>query len=243
MSERGRVLVAAHERRESDAVLAALRRVGFDEERLLPLHSEDGQPDLPAALDAACGLVLCGGADLHPRYYGEEPIAEARVSLQEGRDEMEWALLAAARQRRLPVWGICRGMQVVNVFLGGSLWQDLALQRSGSLAHHVGHPADALLHRVAVTAAGRGSGMGEVLGREPAWVNSRHHQAVRRPGEGLLAVATSADGLVEAQVLAGGDWWVESVEWHPENLMAMAQQRALAARFLAAVGAVAEVAR
>ncbi|HMB55363.1 MAG TPA: gamma-glutamyl-gamma-aminobutyrate hydrolase family protein [Thermoanaerobaculia bacterium] len=232
-----KILVAAHESRESEAVLDALSRVGVADDDLLPVHSGDGPVDVPAALDAAAGLVLCGGADLHPRYYGEEPIPQARVSLQEGRDEMEWELVAAARERRLPVWAICRGMQVMNVFLGGDLWQDMTLQRPGIVAHHVSWPRDALLHRALVTAAGRGTAMGEVLGRETAWVNSRHHQAVRREAADLVTVAVSPDGVVEAQVLDGGDWWVEAVEWHPENLMAMAQQRALAERFTAAVAA------
>jgi len=232
-----KILVAAHESRESEAVLDALSRVGVADDDLLPVHSGDGPVDVPAALDAAAGLVLCGGADLHPRYYGEEPIPQARVSLQEGRDEMEWELVAAARERRLPVWAICRGMQVMNVFLGGDLWQDMTLQRPGIVAHHVSWPRDALLHRALVTAAGRGTAMGEVLGRETAWVNSRHHQAVRREAADLVTVAVSPDGIVEAQVLDGGDWWVEAVEWHPENLMAMAQQRALAERFTAAVAA------
>lgn len=231
------ILVAAHETRESEAVLDALRRLGVADDRLLPLHSGDGAVDVAAALAGAAGVVLCGGADLHPRYYGEEPIREAHVSLQQGRDEMEWQLVAAARERRLPVWAICRGMQVVNVFLGGDLWQDMTLQRPGVVAHHVSWPRDALLHRALVTAAGRGTAMGEILGREPAWVNSRHHQAVRREAAGLVTVAVSPDGIVEAQVLAGGDWWVEGVEWHPENLMPLAQQRALAERFLAAVDA------
>lgn len=231
------ILVAAHEPRESGAVLDALRRLGVADDRLLPLHSGDGPVDVAAALAGAAGVVLCGGADLHPRYYGEEPIPQAHVSLQQGRDEMEWELVAAARERRLPVWAICRGMQVVNVFLGGDLWQDMTLQRPGVVAHHVSWPRDALLHRALVTAAGRGTAMGEILGREPAWVNSRHHQAVRREAAGLVTVARSPDGIAEAQVLAGGDWWLEGVEWHPENLMPMAQQRALAERFLAAVDA------
>jgi putative glutamine amidotransferase len=232
-----KILVAAHEPRESAAVLDALRHVGSPDDDLLPLHSGDGPVDVPAALDAAAGLVLCGGADLHPRYYGEEPIPQARVSLQEGRDEMEWELIGAARERRLPVWAICRGMQVMNVFLGGDLWQDMTLQRPGIVSHHVSWPRDALLHRALVTAAGRGTAMGEVLGRETAWVNSRHHQAVRRGAADLVTVAVSPDGIVEAQLLDDGDWWVEGVEWHPENLMAMAQQRALAGRFTAAVAA------
>ena len=79
--------------------------------------------------DVAAGLVLCGGEDVDPRRYGEEPLPAANVEVSPRRDALEWALLTAARARRVPVWGICRGFQVLNVFFGGSLWQDLPLQR------------------------------------------------------------------------------------------------------------------
>jgi len=232
-----KVVVAAHERREAAAVLEALRLVGVAGERLLPLYSEDGPVDAAAAVAQAAGLVLAGGGDLNPAYYGEKPLPGVQISLQPGRDEMEWALLAGARDAHLPVWGICRGMQVLNVFLGGNLWQDLPIQVAGSVMHQMAHPRDALVHRVEVVPAGRGTGLGQLLGRETALVNSRHHQGVRRLAEDLIPVATAPDGLLEAAVLRSDEWWVEAVEWHPENLMPMPQQRALAHRFVDAVEA------
>lgn len=228
-------MVAAGVSRESEAVLGALAGLGVAEERLLPLHSSRGVTGAGAAVAGAAGLVLCGGGDLDPSYFGEETLPQAHVSVEPERDEMEWEMLQAARRQRVPVWGICRGLQVVNAFLGGTLWQDLPVQVPAALPHHLGHPRDALIHTVEVTAAGRSTALGGILGREAALVNSRHHQAVKALAPGLVPVARSPDGVLEAAVLADGEWWVEGVEWHPENLMALEQQRAVARRFVDAV--------
>jgi putative glutamine amidotransferase len=231
-----KVVVIAHERRESEAVLDALKLVGVPGDRLLPLYTEDGPVDAAAAVAQATGLVLAGGGDLDPAYYQETPLPGVQISVQPGRDEAEWALLAGARDAHLPVWAICRGMQMLNVFLGGDLWQDLPTQVAGSVMHQLAHPRDALVHRVEVLPAGRETGLGELLARETALVNSRH-QGVRRLGAELVPVAAAPDGLLEAVVLDSDAWWVEAVEWHPENLMPMPQQRALAHRFLDAMTA------
>jgi putative glutamine amidotransferase len=189
----------------------------------------------------ASGLVLCGGDDVDPRRYGEEPLPGAGVEPVPERDALEWELLAAARARRLPVWAICRGFQVINVFFGGSLWQDLPLQRGreSEVAHDPGPPNDRLAHAVRVLAPAAPIGERLAAAGTAPRVNSRHHQGVKRLGDGLLAVATAEDGLVEAAVLAGGSganfaaggagdgWWVRGVEWHPENLLALSEQLAL----------------
>jgi gamma-glutamyl-gamma-aminobutyrate hydrolase PuuD len=94
----------------------------------------------------AAAVMLCGGVDVDPRRYGEEPLAGAGLEMQPGLDALEWELLAVARDRRLPVWGVCRGFQVINVFLGGSLWQDLPLQRPSPVAHDRWQPPDLLAH-------------------------------------------------------------------------------------------------
>lgn len=240
---RGRIVVVANVHRELEEVLHTLRAVGVAEERIVPLYSsetpsEDEAAAVGAAAAGAAGLVLAGGADIDPRYFGEATLPWGRVYVEPHRDALEWAALEGARQARTPIWGICRGLQVLNVFLGGTLWQDLPTQVPDSRMHHVAAPRDALVHTVGVVAEGRGTALGEVLGRETAWVNSRHHQAVKDLAADLVPVAVSADGLVEAAVLdGGGDWWVEAVEWHPENLVALAQQRALAQRFVDAVEA------
>jgi putative glutamine amidotransferase len=231
----GAVVLGAGVPRESQVVVEALESLGVGRERQRVFHSADGIGGAAEAVAGAAGLVLCGGADVHPSYYGEEVLPWARVAIEPRRDEMEWAMLEAAREARVPVWGICRGIQVLNVFLGGSLWQDLPTQVSNSMFHHLSAPTDALIHTVEVTPEGRGTALGEVLAREPALVNSRHHQAVKGLAPGLVPVAVTADGLVEAVVLADGGWWVEALEWHPENLMPMPQQRAVAQRFVDAV--------
>ena len=122
-------------------------------------------------------------------------------------------------------------------FLGGSLWQDLPTQIPGIGEHTVPRPVDALAHGVRVTAPE--SALGRQLAREALLVNSRHHQAARRLGAGLEVVATSPDGLIEAMELADGEeggWWVRAVQWHPENLVALARQRDLWRDFVEAAG-------
>lgn len=201
--------------------------------------------ELADLLEGAAGLVLGGGADIEPERYGEEPLAGAGLELWPRRDALEWELLAAARERRLPVWGVCRGFQVLNVFLGGTLWQDLPAQRPGQVAHDMDEAPDLLAHPLEVLAAG--SPLGERLaaaGPRP-WVNSRHHQGVKRLAPGLLPVAAAPDGLIEAAVLTGegaaatggrapDGWWVRGVAWHPENLIALPEQLAIWRDFAAA---------
>lgn len=212
-------------------------------------------------LGEAAGLLLCGGADVAPWRYGEEPLAAAGLEVLPARDELEWDLLEAARARRVPVWGVCRGFQVLNVFLGGTLWQDLPLQRPSAVPHECASPPDLLSHEVRVLAPD--APLAERLaaaGGRPL-VNSRHHQAVRRLAPGLLAVAAAPDGMVEAAVLTGGAqptavwtggaqapavpggaadpgaWWVRGVQWHPENLLELGEQLELWRDFAAAAAA------
>lgn len=225
----GRVLVTISAEERSVPYVEALRAVGVPAERIVVVTPESAAAsDLRALGAAASGLVLAGGADVDPARYGEEVLPDARVEPLPARDALEWELLAGAREARRPVWGVCRGLQVINVFLGGSLWQDIPTQLPGTGDHEVVQPLDALAHEARVTAPG--SGLGRWLGGESLLVNSRHHQAVRRLGRGLATVATSPDGLIEAVELAEGEdggWWLRAVQWHPENLVALAEHRAL----------------
>lgn len=126
-------------------------------------------------------------------------------------------------------------MQVINVQLGGTLWQDLPSQLPGTLLHDLDHPKDALVHGVEELDPATRTGL--ILGRELALVNSRHHQGVKALAPGLVVAGRSPDGLAEAVERAGGGWWLRAVQWHPENLIALDQQCELWREFLGAVGA------
>lgn len=201
----------------------ALKAVGVEDFQYVMPSSVTPEEARALAIRAS-GLVLCGGVDVAPELYGETAVNDTVEVLPE-RDAMEWALLDGAREARVPVWGVCRGLQVLNVYLGGSLWQDLPSQRPTDVPHSRDNPKDLLVHTVTVLEPERP--LGELLSRETAWVNSRHHQAVKRLADGLVSVAEAPDGLVEAFVLDRPDWWLRAVQWHPENLIAHAQHRAL----------------
>jgi putative glutamine amidotransferase len=229
----GWVLVATAAEERAASYVEALKTVGVpaEEIRMVTPASNGAARELAAQ---ARGLVLCGGADVEPGRYGEEILPFAGVEPTPERDALEWALLDGARESRIPVWGVCRGLQVLNVYLGGSLWQDLPTQRPSAVDHAVSETPDVLAHSLRVTAPE--APLGERLTRDVALVNSRHHQAVKRLADGLVPVAESPDGLVEAFILDREDWWVRAVQWHPENLIALAQQRSLWEDFVRAVG-------
>jgi putative glutamine amidotransferase len=155
------------------------------------------------------GLVLAGGQDVDPQTYGRAPAADG-AWVHRGRDQHELALLAAARSAGLPVLGVCRGLQLANVMLGGDL-----------IEHVDGHDAGARfaldLHPVRVedgTLLARATGGGELA------VNSLHHQVVGSLAAGLRASACAADGLPEAAEALEGSWFV-AVQWHPELMGAV----------------------
>lgn len=231
------ILVSAASVQRAAHYVAALQTAGVDADDVRVLTASDPPPDAVAIAHGAAGLVLTGGVDVDPRRYGEETQPQARVEVDAARDALEWALLEGARAARIPVWGVCRGAQVVNVFLGGSLWQDIPTQVPSEIDHYPQALADALSHPVRVVSPA--TALGDLLGREPVMVNSRHHQAVKELGPGLVPVAVAPDGLLEAfELPAQGaeGWWLRAVQWHPENLVARAQPRELWSAFAAAAG-------
>ncbi len=221
--------------------LEALAAVGVPESdifRATPRRT--ATVDLHALLARADGLLLTGGADLQPCLYGEARIREANLDKPvPDRDQLEWDLLSEARAHRTPVFGICRGHQMLNVFLGGSLYQDIALQ-TGRSGHDNfidrGFALDHLAHDVVATGITHPFAVWVERFGHPA-VNSRHHQAVKVPGRGLVAAAVADDGTIEATVAADPDWWLASVQWHPENLVEQPFHRGLFEDFLAAAAA------
>ncbi len=227
------IAVGSPERDHAPNYRAALELVGVPAERIRVIQPEAGRDDHALAAEAL-GLVLAGGEDVDPALFGESTIPEAGVTVFAERDAMELALLAGAREAAVPTWGICRGLQVINVFLGGTLWQDLPLQLPTAVPHDLSEPKDALVH--SVTVDDPHWTLGRLFVEEVPWVNSRHHQGARDLGRGLVATARATDGLVEAVSLDAPGWWLRAVQWHPENLTPMAQQRALWRAFAEALG-------
>ena len=166
---------------------------------------------------SVAGLLLSGGADIDPALFGEEPVAGlGRVSRQ--RDDYEIALFRAAERRRIPVLGICRGLQVINVARGGSLWQDMASQLGEQYACHDQTQATEIgTHEVLIEP---GSKVAALFESTQLNTNTHHHQAVKAVGGGLTVSATAADGTIEA--LEDSSANIVAVQFHPERLPDMA---------------------
>ena len=190
--------------------------------------------DADAMLDGMAGLILTGGEDVDPTRFGAAPHAQLGA-VHAGRDAFEIALVLAARRRRLPTLAICRGIQVANVALGGTLVQDIPSERPGGETHDGGGARDARVHQVRVTPASRLAG---ALGATELTVNSFHHQSIDQAAEGLTVTALAPDGIVEGAEWTRDDWWMVGVQWHPEELTTGVEpwDRSLFAAFAAKVG-------
>jgi len=180
------------------------------------------------------GLLLTGGGDVDPVFYGEDrhPTLD---DAEPGRDEFEIDLARRAVSADLPLLAICRGAQVLNVAGGGSLVQDIPSFHSAALAHSVAEPRDGRAHEVRIDP---GSRLARALGSEvdaagTCRVNTRHHQSIARPGRGFVATARAPDGIVEAIEKPGAAWCV-GVQWHPENFCATGGFRELFESFVSA---------
>jgi putative glutamine amidotransferase len=190
----------------------ALRAVGIEPVLITPSTS----PIEP--LDA---LVVSGGTDIDPSWYGQEPHSQCEPPDIE-RDRLECSLVEDALARDIPLLCICRGMQVLNVALGGTLVQhmDGHVQRGVADAHEI----DVI----------EGTKLASILGAGRHPVNSRHHQAIGAPGKGLIVSARSTDGWIEGLELPGKPFAI-AVQWHPEDLIAThAESKALFHAFAAA---------
>jgi len=194
---------------ESNDYLRSLLEAGVPRESIEIVTPLSAAP--PATFD---GLVLGGGGDVDPARYGRSTLENGTVEVDAERDRIDFELFDLARRRGAPVLGICRGLQVVNVALGGTLVQDIPTERPSEVVHARERDKLRRDHAVAVepgTRLAELSGGGEVL------VNSRHHQAIEAVAPGLAVSGTSPDGLAEAVEGEAGPWLV-AVQWHPENL-------------------------
>lgn len=176
---------------------------------MLPLT--DNSSELEVLLEKCDGFLLTGGNDLDPKNYGEENSGKCGYICSE-RDSMEFKLMKRAVQQDKAILGICRGHQLINVFFGGSLYQDIPIEHPSDIVHHMDAPYDRAQHTVNIS---RDSILFDVLGVEHYAVNSCHHQGIKALAPGLQAIATADDGMIEA-VCMPDKKFIVGVQWHPE---------------------------
>jgi putative glutamine amidotransferase len=177
---------------------------------LTPPIGPDGAESAMEPLD---GLVLTGGHDVDPQWYDAHP-SPALGPVDPHRDEFELALFHAARRRGTPVLGICRGLQLVNVAMGGSLYQDLPSEQPGQVHHDPPVARDARTHSVTLVP---GSRLQCALDTAVLVTNSFHHQAIRDLAPGLSVTARAEDGVIEGVEGSAEQGWLLAVQWHPEE--------------------------
>ena len=196
----------------------------------------DASMSTDAALEGLDGLILTGGDDVGPARYGEAAHPKT-VEAEPARDEFEIALVNGARAQQLPLFAICRGIQVLNVACGGTLVQDIPAQINGALNHSLTVPPNSpysLAHEVWVEKDSILSKlMGDRLTADTCEVNSRHHQAVKDVAKGFRVGATAPDGVIEAIEDPAARFCL-GVQWHPENFWRTGEFRALFEGFLEA---------
>lgn len=216
--------------RINEAYVRALQLAGLTPLVVAPSLTAD---DARAIVAQTAGVVLSGGEDVDPaRYQAARHAATEQPHLE--RDSAELALAIAARDAKRPLLGICRGLQLLNVALGGTLVQDLESMRPSGIAHAQDTARTQRVHDLSIAPESR---LASVIGATRIGVNSLHHQAVDTLAPSLRATAHAPDGVIEA-VESGDDWWVLAVQWHPEEMIgdAMPWDRAIFAAFAAACG-------
>jgi putative glutamine amidotransferase len=178
---------------------------------LLAQVADDAVPHL---LDRIDGLLLTGGGDVDPSLYGSERTKEM-YGIDPGRDRFEMALAREAFRRKLPVLAVCRGIQILNVALGGSLIEDIPSEIGSDYHAKIGDEVFVAHQRVQIDET---CGLAALVGATDLAVNSIHHQALRRVADGIHPVAWAEDGVIEAIESDDPDWPLIGVQWHPEYL-------------------------
>jgi putative glutamine amidotransferase len=177
------------------------------------LGMETSIPDLVKRLD---GLLFTGGDDIHPRFYKEKLLPGARMTISpDARTAFEIALFKAAAKARKPVLAICFGTQLVNVALGGKLYQDIALQVPDPVKHGASRTGEKVFHFVDIF---EGTLLSRIMGASRIRVRSAHHQSVKNPGRGLHLSAVAHDGVIEALEPRTKNFLI-AVQWHPEKTL------------------------
>ena len=201
-----------HRVRLNSAYVAALESAGLVPLIVPPLRNESAAR---AILDRVDGVLLTGGEDVEPSLYGQPRSSECGPANLE-RDQTEIALVKAAKAMKKPLLAICRGPQLLNVALGGTLVQDIATEIPNEVGHD-GHDGarNSRIHDVMID---EGTRIADAIGETKISVNSLHHQSVKDVAPGLKVTAQASDGVVEAIESQSGDWWALGVQWHPEEM-------------------------
>ena len=172
------------------------------------------ESDADQLLDGVDGLLLTGGVDVHPHFFDEEPHLKIGHIMLE-RDEVELVLTEAALKKNLPIFGICRGIQLLNVALGGTLYQDINSQyENEAILHQQNARRREASHFIEIT---KGSLLHEIVGKEKVAVNSFHHQALKKVPDVFEVTAKASDGIIEAIEMKDYPYCV-GVQWHPEEM-------------------------
>jgi putative glutamine amidotransferase len=200
-----------HRVRLNSAYISALESAGLIPLIVPPLSSTAAAAEILSRVD---GLLLTGGEDVEPSLYGQPRSAQCGVS-NIARDHTEIALIRAAQEMKVPVMAICRGPQVLNAALGGTLIQDIPSEIPNALQHEDRADRSARVHDVTIE---QGTRLAKAVGGTRITVNSLHHQAVLDVAPALKAVAHAPDGIVEGLESKSDDWWVLAVQWHPEEM-------------------------
>jgi putative glutamine amidotransferase len=190
------------------------------------LGIKDSIPDLIKRLD---GFIFTGGDDIHPRFYGEKPIPGADMTISpDERTKFEINLFKAAAKAKKPVLAICYGAQLVNISLGGKLYQDIARQVPDPIQHGPARRGEKVFHYVNIL---EGTRLSRIIGPGRIRVRSSHHQSVKNPGRGLHLSAVSHDRVIEALEPRTNHFLV-AVQWHPEKTLNDRHTRKLFTAFI-----------
>ncbi len=159
------------------------------------------------------GFFFTGGADIDPQRYGEEP-KNTCGRIQYARDELEFAVIQIVNKTSKPLLAVCRGAQLVNIALGGTLYQDIPSEINTQISHKQTEPKNSPSHDVQIL---KSTPLFELMKKTEMTANSFHHQAIKKLGEGLQIMAVADDGIVEAFCLSG-ERYLRAYQWHPERL-------------------------
>ncbi len=196
----------------TNVYVGAAKAAGFTAVILPTVSTEEEAAKVMAGLDA---IILTGGEDLDPAWYGESEISPGINDINAVRDTSDMLYIKKALELDMPMLCICRGMQLLNVACGGTLWQDIPTQVGGTVTHRDPNKRVFVTHLIRIE---KGSLLNTVVGYSVARVNSWHHQAVKDVGDGLVVTARADDGIIEAMEMPGKTF-VFATQFHPEQLV------------------------